>query len=352
MDQYDNLAITEKEQETAVRSLQVAMMKHTDTKTVRENIDDFRNVVLDLKEELYSDDGLNKAFEAAGLSLEDFSADVMAFGTDVETVMGTVSDFATTVADGFNAMSTEDQVGLSEFNENLENNILQAQEWRDDVEKVFAQIGDWDGADAFKQAVLEGGYEKYGKLIADMADATGYQIWSTVQLYNVAMETGAKTGIESVNAIIEQTDTERFKALGMDISAGIAQGIRDGEYNVTDAMQSVCAASEQTVTSYFGIASPSKLMAKLFGYVGQGAAVGIERSAASVKRAMQRLSSGVERFAGSHGLGAMLDSGGYSGGGSTTINNQTVNFNGGVNSPAAYARQLRMQQRYGLAGAR
>ena len=349
---YEDVRMAEKEQETAARSLQVAMLKYGDTKTVRESIDDYRNVVLDLKEELYSNDGLNKAFEAAGLSLEDFSADVMAFGTDVETVMGTVSDFATTVADGFNAMSTEDQVGLSEFNENLENNILQAREWRDDVEKVFAQIGDWDGADAFKQAVLEGGYEKYGKLIADMADATGYQIWSTVQLYNVAMETGAKTGIESVSAIIEQTDTERFKALGMDISAGIAQGIRDGEYNVTDAMQSVCAASEQTVTSYFGIASPSKLMAKLFGYVGQGAAVGIERSASSVKRAMQRLSSGVERFAGSHGLGAMLDSGGYSGGGSTTVNNQTVNFNGGVNSPAAYARQLRMQQRYGLAGAR
>lgn len=361
VDAYEDVRIAEKEQETAARSLQVAMLKYGDTKTVRENIDDFRNVVLDLKEELYSDDGLNTAFEQAGISLEDFSADVMAFGTDVDTVMGKVDEFASKVSDGFSAMSTENQVGLSEFNENLENNILQAREWRDNVEKVFSQIGDWDGAEEFKKAVLEGGYDKFGKLIADMADATGYEIWSTIQLYNVAMETGTKTGLESVNAIIEQTDTERFKSLGINISSGIAKGITDGSSAVVNAVSQVCAEAISTANSALGIASPSKVFAKIGDYVIEGLASHVSAGKAAVAGAMegtvltavksaQNAADYANAMRGSKR--AAMASRVVGGVTKPLAVEQTIQFNTPTATPAQVARTMKRYAHYGLAGAR
>lgn len=358
---YDDVRIAEKEQETAARSLRVSMQKELDTKTVRENIDDFRNVVLDLKEALYSDDGLNRAFERSGLSLEDFSADVMAFGTDIDTVSGKVSDFASKVSDGFNAMASDEQTGLRSFRANLENNIIEAQNWQRDVEKVFSALEGWDGADNFRAAVLEGGYEKWGRVMEELADSTGYEIWNTVELYNAAMETGAKTGMESVSAIIAQTDTERFKALGINISSGIAKGITDGSSAVVNAVSQVCAEAISTANSDLGIASPSKVFARIGDYVIEGLVSHVSAGKAAVAGAMegtvltavksaQNAADYANAMRGSKR--AAMASRVVGDGTKPLAVEQTIQFNTPTATPAQVARTMKRYAHYGLAGAR
>lgn len=358
---YEDVRIAEKEQETAARSLQVAMLKYGDTKTVRENIDDFRNVVLDLKEELYSDDGLNRAFELSGISLEDFSADVMAFGTDIDTVSGKVSDFASKVSDGFNAMASDEQTGLRSFRANLQNNIIEAQNWERDVEAVFSRLQGWEGADAFRKAVLEGGYDQYGRLMEELADSTSEEIWNTVELYNAALETGQRTGLESVNSIIEGTDTSRFKVLGIEISQGIAQGITDGKSSIVNAVTSACTAAISAANSALGIASPSKVFAKIGGYVIKGFANGIFEGTSILAGAMEgTVMQAVKSAEDVSGYStAMLGSkraamaSRYSTAGSKpTVVDQTIQFNQPVRTPGQVASMLKRYGHYGLAGAR
>lgn len=358
---YNDVMIAEKEQETAARSLRVSMQKELDTKTVRENIDDFRNVVLDLKEALYSDDGLNRAFERSGLSLEDFSADVMAFGTDMDTVSGKVSGFASKVSDGFNAMASDEQTGLRSFRANLENNIVEAQNWQRDVEKVFSALEGWDGADNFRAAVLEGGYEKWGRVMEELADSTGYEIWNTVELYSAAMETGAKTGMESVSAIIEQTDTERFKSLGINISSGIAKGITDGSSSVVNAVSQVCAEAISTANSALGIASPSKVFARIGDYVIEGLVSRVSAGKAAVAGAMegtvltavksaQNAADYANAMRGSKR--AAMASRVVGDGTKPLAVEQTIQFNTPTATPAQVARTMKRYAHYGLAGAR
>lgn len=361
VDAYEDVRIAEKEQETAARSLRVSMQKELDTKTVRENIDDFRNVVLDLKEALYSDDGLNRAFERSGLSLEDFSADVMAFGTDMDTVSGKVSDFASKVSDGFNAMASDEQTGLRSFRANLENNIVEAQNWQRDVEKVFSALEGWGGADDFRAAVLEGGYEKWGRVMEELADSTGHEIWNTVELYNAAMETGAKTGMESVSAIIEQTDTERFKSLGINVSSGIAKGITDGSSAVVNAVSQVCAEAISTANSALGIASPSKVFARIGDYVIEGLVSHVSAGKAAVAGAMegtvltavksaQNAADYANAMRGSKR--AAMASRVVGDGTKPLAVEQTIQFNTPTATPAQVARTMKRYAHYGLAGAR
>lgn len=61
---------------------------------------------------------------------------------------------------------------------------------------------------------------------------------------------------------------------------------------------------------------------------------------------MQQIEASIEK-----GVSAMMVAASAGSMGNTT-NNQTLNFNGPVNSPDEIARQMRMQQRYGLAGRR
>ena len=93
---------------------------------------------------------------------------------------------------------------------------------------------------------------------------------------------------------------------------------------------------------FMGIHSPSRLMADLVGKnMALGIAVGFEDNDPfpDIQRTLSRGVAGMS-------IAAALA------GGTTTTNNQTLNFNQPVSSPDQIARAMRMQQRYGLAGAR
>jgi len=82
-----------------------------------------------------------------------------------------------------------------------------------------------------------------------------------------------------------------FGQLASDIISGLVGGLKNGASLVGDALKGVATGALNKFKSVFGIASPSKVMAEFGGFIGEGAAIGIEASAPEVEGAMSDLVS-------------------------------------------------------------
>lgn len=67
-----------------------------------------------------------------------------------------------------------------------------------------------------------------------------------------------------------------FLNAGKNIIDGIVNGVSNGKDAVVNKIKDICSGALDAVKNFFGIKSPSKVMAKMFGYVTQGAEVGLE----------------------------------------------------------------------------
>jgi hypothetical protein len=141
---------------------------------------------------------------------------------------------------------------------------------------------------------------------------------------------------------------------------------------VIDAAANVAKGAIDTVKGWLGIASPSRVFAEIGRYTMEGMAEGIEAGERFANRAMARAVSGImgeaEPLDGVSLLGAAssvasrLSASSASARRSAlgaeiapagdTIVNQTNNFNQPVTTPYQYARAVRRNATYGLAGAR
>lgn len=311
---------------------------------------------------LNSDSGLRRAFDATGASVSDFAAQCVAAGLDVEDVAGKVTDFlesaqtkvndfATSVSDGFSSMDLWDQTGLDEYTQNLEHNIGQAKLWQRNVDKVFSAIGDDAAAAAWKAQVLEGGWQKYGHLMLDLWYKDRDEIMQVIDLWSQADEVGMETGTSVMQSILGSFREDQFVELGLDISGGMAKGIADGTGAVEAAMRNLCGAAAQAAKEYFLIASPSRLMRETFWYVGEGAALGIADSGDLMADRMRDACERVADIASGQRATAYAMAPAAAAGSGTTVN-QTNNFYEPVQTPSQYARAIKRQATYGLAGAR
>lgn len=75
-----------------------------------------------------------------------------------------------------------------------------------------------------------------------------------------------------------------FVSAGKSIIDGIVRGVSNGKDAVVSKIKDICAGALDAVKDFFGIKSPSRVMAKMFGYVTQGAEVGLEKNAGSFMR--------------------------------------------------------------------
>ena len=240
--------------------------------------------VQELTDALIENDGLSAAFDIYGTNLEELVDNLYDFGLEVSDVTDSITGFAETVRDGFSKMSIKDQTGLKEFTDNLNNNLIVAKEWENNVNRVFGQIKDYPFADDFRKEILEGGFEKYGRLMSELAGKTKSEIINLIGLWNTADIYGNKLGTDVVESILPNKGVS--KDIGTEMAQGIAQGIEEGQYAVTEAITTLCQNAEQTTKDYFGIHSPSKLMEKIGGYVTLGFANGIADGASSVYNSM------------------------------------------------------------------
>lgn len=165
------------------------------------------------------------------------------------------------------------------------------------------------------------------------------------QLMKAAYEQGVEGVTEEMVATAkEQADKakEEFKAVGGDITKGIAEGAEEEEWTLTGSMKSLIDKAVTAAKNAAGIKSPSRVMRKKVGvFLGQGAGVGVLDSIPFVKKQIDKFNDYVSDNLGNvktnaaalayDGVGGVSvgNSGKVGNGGYTVVNaGMTVNYNG------------------------
>ena len=247
---------------------------------------------------LIDDDSLSLAFEATGKTVEEFAKTLQDLGLDVNDVLSDITEFADKVSDGFSKMDIKDQTGISEFTDNLENNIIIAREWANNVESVFGKLGAYpsEWTEAFKKEILEGGIDKYGRIISEMSTMNTSAIMDVIKMWNTANVYGTQLGAqvsESLSGAVSQTKFS-MSSYGQSMTEGVANGIENGTSEVSDSITLMCQTIETTTKDYFGIHSPSTLMFKIGEYMVEGLTNGITSAATGLNSAFSLVDRAID----------------------------------------------------------
>ena len=252
---------------------------------------------------LSDDDGLAQAFENSGASVDGFVEKVVNAGKDITDVTSMIQDFADTVSDGFSKMEIKDQTGLAEFTDNLNNNLIMADEWADNIETVFSKIGNYPFADQFREEILEGGFDKYGKIISELATSSIEQIIDFIELWNTANNYGSQLGANVLGAI--SPTQEQIEYAGGSIAEGFAEGITSKTSSATNAATLMCQTVENGIESFFRMSStPSKLTEELGRNLVAGFVAGLNSGSKALKESFADVEKAVEylMFIGEQGI--------------------------------------------------
>lgn len=121
-------------------------------------------------------------------------------------------------------------------------------------------------------------------------------------------------------SIFDKLTSMDWASIGKNMLLGIKNGLLNAKDTLLKAIKDLCTECWSSVKSFFGIASPSKLMTYAGTMIGEGLALGIEGQQKTVTDAMAGLNTAIY---GGVGSGQLAYAGAY-GGGSIT-NNITVN---------------------------
>jgi len=132
-------------------------------------------------------------------------------------------------------------------------------------------------------------------------------IWSAAMNALITAVSNAMSGIRNALGNIRNVVSNALSGAaswlvnaGQQIIQGLVNGIRNATSWVTNAVSNLCSDAIGTLKSFFGIASPSKLMAQMGGYMMAGLADGIADGASDAVNAMEGAS---ESVAGALGFG-------------------------------------------------
>lgn len=107
---------------------------------------------------------------------------------------------------------------------------------------------------------------------------------------------------------------------------GLINGIANAKDAVVRKIRDICSGAVDAIKSFFGIRSPSRLMAQMGGYIGQGLALGIEDSTSDVVDAAQSMSQ--QAFAALDGVGYMDGGLAFAGAGPAVYNFNGITIEG------------------------
>jgi len=143
-------------------------------------------------------------------------------------------------------------------------------------------------------------------------------------------------------SIIEKFKSVDWASVGKNILQGIGNGIADAVTGLVDTAIKACGKLVDSVKSFFGIASPSRLMAKEVGrFIPEGMAMGIDNSLDSVKKSMARVNNAILNGT---DFDSSINVSGNASYGSGFTQNITINSPKAL-SPSETARQTRNQTR-------
>lgn len=238
-DSFRDMAIAEREAELAGRELYVNSLAYTDFKTPKEQLLDYRETVLDVREAIYSDDGLSNAFKMTGTSAEGFAADLMSVGMSMEDFKSQYADFTGAVINGFSQMTKYNQTSLEDWERNLKLNMAEAQKWSENLQTVFSKVPESIDSEAFRKAILEGGFDQWGKVIDEMAGKSSEAIQSYIELYNESIKEAQMSGMEAFKAL----------APGEEMVQAMIEGMKGQQDALNGTMAEAAAGSTEALAA-------------------------------------------------------------------------------------------------------
>lgn len=171
----------------------------------------------------------------------------------------------------------------------------------EDAEKTMleTQISETRGS----MAVLEQMYKDTGNETYNTQYQAQKKKLESLQASHKQYENATKEGMKNVNAEVAKSMQEQLKTVdntrnqwwmaGTNIMDGLAKGIGDAAGGVIDTMVKVSGSISKGLMDFFGIHSPSRLMAKYGRYIDEGLAIGIASSAAAPVQAASAMSGNV-----------------------------------------------------------
>lgn len=285
VDAYDDMQRAQRETELAGRRLWVNSLKtlRKNGPNVKDVLLDFEEKVLDVTEVIYSNDGLADAFEAAGYSADEFAGHLTYLDMDMDTFASAMENYTSMVSNGFDRMSTSGQTSLSRWMSNLRKNSKESAHFTENLEAVMNAIPDTVDAQRFRQAVMEGGYEQFGKIIKQLAKRTPEQIAEAIELFN-------QTYVQANADTLAQLDA---LGMGKDYVEGIVDGATSNSDKVNstvyDMFQEAATAAESTYTDFYNAGA----------YVASGVAEGMKSQTSAMQQALSGALSSTASGAGS-----------------------------------------------------
>ena len=234
-----------------------------------------------LNDAIAGNHGLSEAFEKAETDITGFAIAITNCGLDMGEVIDKITEFADKVSDGFNKIEVSSQTGLGEFLDNIKNNLIYAKEWATNLDKVIDVARGVSGGMDFINKVLEGGIDQYGRIIAEMANLSEKGIENVIKTISGSYSSAASYGIGIANSYMDYSGRafeDVGKALGIGLTSGITTGVSGTASNINHTINTMCSDIEATTKSYFGIHSPSKLMASIGKNIVAGLSNGITNS--------------------------------------------------------------------------
>jgi hypothetical protein len=152
--------------------------------------------------------------------------------------------------------------------------------------KLFLSVfrGDWSSAwEAIKNitSAVWNGIINNIKVVVDA-------IKNTIKIFTTYAKDTLSNLWEGLKGIFKNT-FKTMKGFGENIVKGLWQGISDMSEWIRGKVTEFVTSIGSTIKKFFGIASPSKLMAEYGGYIAEGLAVGIEENAGMVADVTRKL---------------------------------------------------------------
>ena len=327
VDSFKTAELAEREAALAARALYVEHGKQSaNVKNARETWLEYRETIMDVKEALNGDAGLARAFSHAGTTVEGLAADVMSLGVSMEDLAANATSWGEKVSNGFSALSSAEKTGASEYVRTLQNNMAETQAYTQNVQTVFGKLTDTalEETEAFRKAVLEGGYEQYAGVMADMATMDADQIMQVIGTYNDSIQQGLQDSISQFQALapgeemmiatIEGMESKRdeitasmtetakaaaeagielqpeFYSVGAQLANGISSGILAQAQSIASAAAATVRQAIAAAKAEADIHSPSRKMRDEVGLMlGRGVADGVDDSNKYVRQSMDKL---------------------------------------------------------------
>ena len=260
---------------------------------------------------------LTNLMNDSGITIEDFAKQLQEAGISADDLAKGVQDMAGKVQDGLNAIEVDSEMSMSQFMENLQNNIDVTNAWAENTRIAYEKGG--EGAQDFIGYIHSLGPE-HANLMAELANSSEEELQAYADKWREAGNSGAdgfisglEPAVENAKKMVEEASQaisnsnapEKAKELADNIlnnlrvpdtsnigeSAvnGIISGMRSAQVEAYITAANIASNIASTMNAALKINSPSKVTMRTGEGVGEGLILGMMNEVSGVNRASRAL---------------------------------------------------------------